>query len=103
MVGTIMFKSNHCGRPGNMGARDWMSSFSSPAPKAPPIFSKEEKRILGEKITWFHHLSMLGSKNADEDNGTDNDNNSRNHGEDKVDIGEKVLQSFHELLIAVYI
>ena len=46
---------------------------------------------------------MLGSENADEDYGTDNDNNGRNHGEDKVDIGEKILQSFHELLIAVYI
>ena len=46
---------------------------------------------------------MLGSKNADEDNGTDNDYDGRNHGEDKVDIGEKILQSFHELLIAVYI
>ena len=41
IVGTMMFKSNHWGIPGNRGFLPvWMVSSSSPAPKAPPIFSE---------------------------------------------------------------
>ena len=55
-------------------------------------------------ITWSHHLRIFCFKDANEHNGTDNDNHRCHHREDKIDIGEKVLQSFHELFIAaVYI
>lgn len=46
---------------------------------------------------------MFSSKDTDEYNGTDNDNHCCHHREDKIDIGEKILQSFHELFVAVYI
>ena len=48
-------------------------------------------------------MGMTRSKDADEDNSTDNDNNGSYHWKNQVDIGEKVLQSFHELVIAVCI
>ena len=45
---------------------------------------------------------MSGSEYTDKNNGTDNDYHSSHHGQNKVHIGEKVLQSFHKHLIAVY-
>ena len=50
MVGTIMFRSNHSGKPGNWDLETSLSS--SPAPNAPPIFSI--KLIWKNWITWFH-------------------------------------------------
>ena len=49
MVGTIMFKSNHSGSPGNLEFPfPLIESSSSPAPKAPPIFSTEKKIKLAK-------------------------------------------------------
>ena len=51
MVGTIMFKSNHSGSPGNRVFPPFppRSPFSSPAPKAPPIFSMKIQEGKKEK------------------------------------------------------
>jgi len=43
IVGTIIFKSIHSGSPGNRLFPFPIASSSSPAPKAPPIFSVKLK------------------------------------------------------------
>ena len=55
--------------------------------------------MMIEIFTWSHELSVTRSENTDEDNGADNDNDGCYHWKNQVDIGEKVLQSFHELIL----
>lgn len=55
MVGTMIFKSNHSGKPGK---RDLETSLSSsPAPNAPPIFStKLNMKRLNYLVSLIEHV-----------------------------------------------
>ena len=90
LTGTMMFRSNHSGRPSR-----WNPPLDVPLPWGPPNGGAnvpENKKTAF--INTFNLAVLAGADDAYDDNGDDNDGDGGDDGHDEVGVGEEVHPHF---------